>query len=78
MIRAVIHSRVSTSGQETDGTSLETQGARCRAYAAEHEYRGIGIYTDVHTGTAKRGKGCVSLTIWCFAFEEGSVTIVRR
>ena len=37
-VRAAVYVRVSTPGQEADGTSLETQEAACRQYAAEHGY----------------------------------------
>jgi len=33
--RAAIYCRVSTAGQEAEGSSLATQEARCRAFAAE-------------------------------------------
>jgi site-specific DNA recombinase len=37
--RAAIYARVSTLGQEEEGTSLGTQEARCREYAAKLGYR---------------------------------------
>lgn len=51
--RAAVYVRVSTTKQEDDGTSLDTQEAACRAYAAEHGYvlDGIHFYREVHTGT---------------------------
>src|SRR5688572_7295320 len=36
--RAAIYVRVSTSAQEEDGTSLDTQEQRCRAYALAYGY----------------------------------------
>src|SRR6266536_3415966 len=51
--RAAIYVRVSSTGQEQDGTSLDTQLERCRAYAADHGYT-VGephVYREVHTGT---------------------------
>ena len=48
--RAAIYCRVSTPGQEEDGTSLATQEARCRQYAAERGYSVVDVYRDVHTG----------------------------
>src|SRR5918997_6751349 len=50
--RAAIYVRVSTRGQEEDGTSLATQEQRCRQYAAEHGYAvdEAHIYREVHTG----------------------------
>jgi site-specific DNA recombinase len=47
---AAIYTRVSTAGQEEDGTSLATQEQRCREYAAQHGYAVVGVYRDVHTG----------------------------
>jgi site-specific DNA recombinase len=35
-VRAAIYCRVSTTGQEEKGSSLDTQEASCRKYAAEH------------------------------------------
>lgn len=49
--RCAIYVRVSTAGQERDGTSLETQEAACREYAESHGYTVVGVYRDAHTGT---------------------------
>src|SRR3954452_11094845 len=51
--RAAIYVRVSSVGQEQDGTSLGTQEERCRAYAAEHGYTidDADVYREVFTGT---------------------------
>lgn len=48
---AAIYCRVSTSGQE-DGSSLETQVAACRQFAAEQGYAvdPTHVYCEVHTG----------------------------
>ena len=50
---AALYCRVSTSGQEEDGTSLDTQEARCRHYAATQRYLidDAHIYREVYTGT---------------------------
>src|SRR5215208_3490035 len=47
--RAAVYVRVSTTKQE-DGTSLHTQEAECRAYAADHGYEVVGLFSDVYTG----------------------------
>src|SRR5688500_3448406 len=47
--KAGIYCRVS-SRQQQEGTSLDTQEERCRAYAREAGYTIIGIWTDIHTG----------------------------
>jgi site-specific DNA recombinase len=47
--RAAVYVRVSTAKQE-DGTSLQTQEAECRAYAADHGYAVVGLFSDVYTG----------------------------
>ena len=49
MTRAGIYLRVS-SRQQQEGTSLETQEERCRAYAHQHDYTVVGTWTDIHTG----------------------------
>lgn len=51
--RAAIYCRVSTPGQEAEGTSLQTQDEACRKYAAEHGYTvdEQQAYREVHTGT---------------------------
>lgn len=54
MTNAFIYTRVSTNGQELDGSSLDTQEARCRDYCAEHGYRVIAVYSDTHTGAQYR------------------------
>src|SRR5256714_14188871 len=52
-LRAAIYVRVSTQGQEEDGTSLDTQLERCRAHCAERGYTVAEehVYREVHTGT---------------------------
>ena len=52
-VRAAIYVRVSSSAQEQDGSSLETQEAACRRYAAERGYvvDETDVYREVHTGT---------------------------
>ncbi|HEX9414263.1 MAG TPA: recombinase family protein, partial [Ktedonobacterales bacterium] len=51
-MRAAIYVRVSTSGQEQDGTSLVTQEQYCRAWVTERG--GIvpdeQVYVEVHSG----------------------------
>lgn len=51
--RAAIYPRVSTGGQEQDGTSLGTQEDLCRAHAVERGYivEDAHVYREVHTGT---------------------------
>ena len=47
--RAVIYCRVSSAGQE-DNSSLDTQEASCRSYAAERGWIVADVYREVHTG----------------------------
>lgn len=54
MTSAIIYTRVSSSQQEIDGTSLDTQLARCEAYCAENEYQIISRFSDTHTGAQYR------------------------
>lgn len=54
MTRAAIYTRVSSTSQEQDGTSLGSQLATCRDYAAEHGYTIIGEYSDTWTGSQYR------------------------
>jgi site-specific DNA recombinase len=48
--KAAIYVRVSTAGQEEDGSSLETQEEACRGYAAEHGYDVTEVYREVFSG----------------------------
>ena len=50
--RAAIYVRVSTGQQEEEGSSLETQEERCRAFATERGYDldEEHVYREVHTG----------------------------
>jgi site-specific DNA recombinase len=59
---AAIYCRVSTPGQEEEGTSLDTQEARCRAYAAEHGYvvTEDHVYRDVHSGAQLKERPALS------------------
>jgi site-specific DNA recombinase len=50
-MRCAIYCRVSSSQQEEDGTSLVTQEARCREYAAGRGWEVVGVFRDAHTGT---------------------------
>ena len=54
MKRCTVYCRVSTSGQEEDGTSLDTQESRSRTYAEAHGYVLVGIFTDVQSGAKFR------------------------
>jgi site-specific DNA recombinase len=47
---ALIYCRVSTAGQEADGTSLDTQEAACRAYAEQHGYAIGPVFREVYSG----------------------------
>lgn len=50
--RAAIYIRVSSVGQEEEGTSLQTQEERCRAYVTEHGYAldEANVYRDTFSG----------------------------
>lgn len=48
--RAAIYCRVSTSMQESDGTSLDTQLERCRSYCSEHGYEITREYREIYSG----------------------------
>jgi site-specific DNA recombinase len=50
-MRVAVYCRVSSAGQE-DNSSLATQEASCRAYAAERGWEVVAIYRDVFTGAA--------------------------
>lgn len=54
--RAVIYTRVSTSKQEEDGTSLTTQEERCRAYAADRGWQIAGSFTETSSGAKYRDR----------------------
>jgi DNA invertase Pin-like site-specific DNA recombinase len=49
--RCAIYVRVSSAGQE-DNSSLATQEASCRAYAADRGWEVVRTYRDVFTGAA--------------------------
>ena len=50
--RAALYLRVSSRLQEDEGTSLQSQEERCRAFAAERGFTVAPehVYTEVHTG----------------------------
>jgi site-specific DNA recombinase len=58
--RAYIYCRVSTSAQEDEGTSLDTQEARCRAYANDRGYQVADVFRDVYTGAKYRERPALS------------------
>ena len=47
---ALVYCRVSTPGQERDGTSLDSQEASCRAYAEQHGYTVGRVTREVGSG----------------------------
>jgi site-specific DNA recombinase len=53
-MNAAIYVRVSTVGQETDGTSLGTQERACREYAEAHGYQVAGVFREVFSGAELR------------------------
>jgi site-specific DNA recombinase len=74
--RAALYCRVSTPGQEADGTSLETQEDRCRAYGAEHGYvlDEAHVYRDVHSGYELKERPALSRLRE--AMQRGAVDVV--
>ncbi len=49
VLRCLVYCRVSSAGQE-DNSSLDTQEASCRAYAAERGWPVVGAFREVRTG----------------------------
>lgn len=47
---AIIYCRVSTPGQERDGTSLESQESACRAYADQHGFSVAQVVRETGSG----------------------------
>jgi DNA invertase Pin-like site-specific DNA recombinase len=43
--RAALYLRVSTTKQDAEGTSLQTQEETCRAYAEDHGYEVVRVFT---------------------------------
>ena len=54
MVRAAIYTRVSTDRQEDEGSSLDTQSARCRDYCAARGYGIVATISDTWTGSQYR------------------------
>ncbi len=71
-----IYVRVSSAHQQDGGTSLETQEARCREYAAERGYAVVEsrVYREVYTGAEWRERP--RLTELRAAGKRGEVTVV--
>ena len=74
--RAAIYCRVSSSGQETDGSSLQTQEAKCREYAAQRDYSvdEAHVYREVYSGTELWNRP--QLTRLRDAVRSGAVNVV--
>tara|TARA_Y100001963_G_scaffold123293_1_gene173212 strand:+ start:64 stop:921 length:858 start_codon:yes stop_codon:yes gene_type:complete len=49
-MRAAIYTRVSTTGQEEEGHSLEEQERQCKALLGIHEHELVKIYSDTGSG----------------------------
>ena len=75
LIAAAIYARVSTDGQERDGTSLDTQVAECRAFAERQGYRVSDehIWRDTIPGVASLRPGFSGLLA---AVQRGEVEVV--
>ena len=58
--QAIIYCRVSTLAQAEEGTSLETQEARCHEHAAAAGYAVIGVFRDAYSGTHYRHRPALS------------------
>ena len=58
--RVAIYARVSTNRQEEDGTSLDSQVERCRAYADERGWQVVGVWRDTFTGAKYRERPALS------------------
>lgn len=52
--RCLIYARVSDQKQEDDGTSLDSQLERCRAYAADRGWTVVGEWREVWSGFDRR------------------------
>ena len=50
MHRVAIYCRVSTEGQEQDGTSLQTQAEACREYCHRKGYEVSYTYIEAYSG----------------------------
>ncbi len=56
-LRCLIYCRVSTTRQGKDGTSLETQEAACRRYAAEREWIVVAVESEQQSGYHRHRPG---------------------
>src|SRR2546423_1617297 len=76
LVRAAIYCRVSTIGQEMDGTSLQSQEEHCRRYAAEQGYAvdEAHTYRETHTGAELWER--TQLTALRGAVKRGEVAVV--
>src|SRR4051812_36714276 len=72
--RCVIYCRVSTSGQEEEGTSLDTQETRCRSHAQEQGYHVTGMFKDVYSGAKFRERPGLSALRQCV--RDGTADLV--
>jgi site-specific DNA recombinase len=56
LTRVAIYNRVSTDGQEKDGSSLETQQAACTAYAKERGWDIVQVVRETGSGATLDGR----------------------
>jgi site-specific DNA recombinase len=49
-MKAIIYCRVSTEGQEQDGTSLQTQLEACRKYCEAKKYEIVNEFSEAYSG----------------------------
>jgi site-specific DNA recombinase len=72
-MRAVVYVRVSTDGQERDGTSLDTQEAACRNFAHRSGWQVIACIRDTSSGFTLDRPGMEQLRR---ILRQGSVDVV--
>lgn len=73
--RAIIYTRVSTSGQE-DGYSLETQAAACRQFAADKRWTVVALEQDVASG-ANRNRPALERALTMIERGEANVLLAH-
>lgn len=73
--RAVVYARVSTDRQESDGTSLTTQEARCREFAAAKGWTVVAVFSGAE-GAAYRDRPNLNLNRVRDLIREGGCDIL--
>ena len=74
--KAVIYARVSSKGQDTRGSGLQSQITTCREYAAYHGYELLDEFTDDMTGRVSGRPGMKRMLAFLRKHQNETIIVI--